>query len=110
MTAWKVKLHGKEIDTVFGHEGSSPEDVKRSLVNHDGYDSAIVVTKERKKSARASRPKKAKLSGSKAIGVVRDIVETLYPAADPDHEWSSDELEAIGGILHRAGLVPTGHQ
>jgi hypothetical protein len=53
MTAWKVKLHGREIDTVFGYEGQTAEDVKRSLVNHDGYDSAIVVTKKR-----AVRPRK----------------------------------------------------
>lgn len=29
---------------------------------------------------------------------------TLYPDGDMDHEWSSDELPAIAGILSDAGL------
>jgi hypothetical protein len=41
---WDVYLNGKWIDTVFDIE-TDPVEVKRSLVNHDGYDPGIVVKK-----------------------------------------------------------------
>ena len=47
MTAWDVYLNGKWIDTVFDMEKDADE-VKRSLINHDGYDWRIVVRKARK--------------------------------------------------------------
>lgn len=51
MQVFDIYLRGKEIDTVF--YGDSPkesaEDVKRSLVNHDGYNSNIVVRKRPQK-------------------------------------------------------------
>lgn len=40
---WDVFLRGKHIDTVFFDKDIPAEDVKRSLVNHDGYDPAIKV-------------------------------------------------------------------
>lgn len=43
---------GKLIDTVFDNE-KDPAEVKRSLVNHDGYDSNIRVTKVRKSTPKA---------------------------------------------------------
>ena len=46
--AYKVTHKGKEIDTIFYGSHQDPEDVKRSLVNHDGYHPDIKVTKERK--------------------------------------------------------------
>ena len=49
MQAFNVYLNGKKIGTVFYGDASreTPEDVKRSLVNHDGYDPSIVVKKAR---------------------------------------------------------------
>lgn len=49
MQAFNVYLSGKLIDTVFYSQSANetPEDVKRSLVNHDGYDSRIVVKRAR---------------------------------------------------------------
>lgn len=44
--SWKVSLHGKQIDTVFFTSDMTAEEVKRSLVNHDGYDPRIVVRKQ----------------------------------------------------------------
>ena len=41
--AWNVYLNGKLIDTVFFTPDMGADDVKRSLVNHDGYDSGITV-------------------------------------------------------------------
>ncbi len=40
---WNVYLRGKLIDTVFFDEDVTAEEVKRSLVNHDGYDAGIEV-------------------------------------------------------------------
>lgn len=49
MIAFNVYLRGKKIDTVFYADNSreTPEDVRRSLVEHDCYDPAIVVRRER---------------------------------------------------------------
>lgn len=51
MTAFNVYFKGRIIDTVFYSPNTkeTPSDVKRSLVEHDGYNSAIVVRKARKK-------------------------------------------------------------
>jgi hypothetical protein len=46
-TAFKVYLRGKEIDTVFQYDNATAADVKKSLINHDGYDSDITVKKRR---------------------------------------------------------------
>jgi hypothetical protein len=48
-TAYDVYLNNKLIDTVFQSGPSTPEEVKKSLINHDGYDPGIVVKKARKK-------------------------------------------------------------
>lgn len=53
MQAWDVVLNGEVIDTVFwnakadGGATITAEEVKDSLINHDGYDSRIVVRKGR---------------------------------------------------------------
>ena len=49
MKAYKVWLNKKHIDTVFWVENSDKEEVKHSLINHDGYDPSIEVTQERKR-------------------------------------------------------------
>lgn len=50
MTAFNVYKGRKLIDTVF-YSGNTEtaDDVKRSLINHDGYDADIRVTKARGK-------------------------------------------------------------
>lgn len=40
------------------------------------------------------------------VAIVEAIRETLYPNGDADHEWSTDELDAIAGILHDNDLTP----
>ena len=48
--AWKVYLNGKHVDTVFYDTSyRDAEEVKRSLVNHDGYHPGITVTMERRR-------------------------------------------------------------
>lgn len=61
MKAWDVILNGKCIDTVFWNERAdggakiTKEEVRESLINHDGYHPAIIVraTKSKHKSAPA---------------------------------------------------------
>lgn len=45
-----VYLQGKLIDTVFYPETDTEDDVKHSLISHDGYDSGIIVKKGRRKA------------------------------------------------------------
>lgn len=40
--AYNVYLHGRLIDTVFANYRDS-EEMRKSLINHDGYDPAILV-------------------------------------------------------------------
>lgn len=60
--AWNVYLNGKLIDTVFCAPSDDADDVKRSLVNHDGYDSGIVVKKRRVGKSMKKKSKVAKLA------------------------------------------------
>ena len=46
--AWNISLNRKRIDTVFYNPDIKKEDVKRSLIEHDGYDSGIKLNKSRK--------------------------------------------------------------
>lgn len=42
MPAYRVTLNGEEIDTVYDQE-TDPQEVRRSLVDHDGFDPGITV-------------------------------------------------------------------
>lgn len=53
-TAYDVFLNRKRIDTVFQSGKSDADEVKRSLVNHDGYDPDIVVRKARRRKVKAN--------------------------------------------------------
>lgn len=54
-SAYDVFLRGKKIDTVFQSDPSSADEVKRSLIEHDGYDPEIRVVKQRKRKPRTRR-------------------------------------------------------
>lgn len=41
--SWSIYLHGECVDVVWFDATMSAADVKRSLVNHDGYDPSIRV-------------------------------------------------------------------
>jgi hypothetical protein len=45
MIGWKVYLDGEQIDEVFYNEGITQEEVRISLIEHDGYDPNITVKK-----------------------------------------------------------------
>lgn len=54
MKAFNVYLDDKCIDTIFYADTATEtvDDVRRSLVNHDGYPSDIVVKRQRKERAK----------------------------------------------------------
>ena len=43
MNAWKITLNGHMIDMVFYNDDIDKEEVKRSLIDHDGYDPRINI-------------------------------------------------------------------
>ncbi len=45
--SWNVYLKGRIIDTVFFDSDCDMWYVKRALINHDGYNPAIIVRKAR---------------------------------------------------------------
>lgn len=49
MYAYTVTLNGIWVDKIFYTSNVDPDDVKSSLVTHDGYDPDIVVMRERKR-------------------------------------------------------------
>jgi hypothetical protein len=51
-TAYNVYLGTKHIDTVFQSGTSSADEVRRALIDHDGYDHRIRVTKARRNNPR----------------------------------------------------------
>lgn len=44
--AWSVYLHGRLIDTVFFTPSCDADYVRRSLIDHDGYNPAITVRRD----------------------------------------------------------------
>jgi hypothetical protein len=81
--AWNVYLRGKLIDTVFFTTDYTAEEVRRSLIDHDGYDSGITV--RRRAKPKTSNP--ATTSGTLAYraghrayysGYARDAALRLY--------------------------------
>ena len=43
MKAWNIYLNEKRIDTVFYNNEVTAEEVKRGLIEHDGFDSGIII-------------------------------------------------------------------
>lgn len=48
MNAWNVYLNGRYIDTVYYDKKYDNEDVRMSLINHDGYSHRITVRRKAK--------------------------------------------------------------
>lgn len=53
---FKVYLNKKHIDSVFYRHDTDTEDIKSSLINHDGYDANIRVIKARAKRQAKVKP------------------------------------------------------
>lgn len=47
MQGWAIYLYGKWLDTVFYDENMGESEVWSSLVNHDGFDTAIQIFRSR---------------------------------------------------------------
>jgi hypothetical protein len=77
--SFTVRLHGRPIDLVFYDADMSAEDVKRSLINHDGYDPAITVTKSRRKYTKANPPRRRR---KLTPGEARAFFDRMYQARE----------------------------
>jgi hypothetical protein len=83
--AFNVYLNGKLIDTVFYSASAKvdADEVRRSLINHDGYDSGIKVVR--------SRGKRNPLARQEAATVARAIRSHSKAAI---RDWDYEPLEA----------------
>lgn len=66
---WDVFLRGKKIDTVFSIPSDTADEVKRSLIQHDGYDRAITVKPSPESSNGVDE---AARRGKKPVGKIED--------------------------------------
>ncbi len=85
--AWDVFLNGKHIDTVFAN-GYNADEMKRSLINHDGYDPNIIVRLQR--NMRSSLKKKA--------------------TGEPDQDYDKAAYDQMVAQLEAAGFPGATHR
>ena len=69
MRAFNVYLNGKKIDTVFYGDSVSVdrEEVRRSLINHDGYEDAITVREDHGAKMSSYQPKTGAIGGKDVL-------------------------------------------
>jgi hypothetical protein len=100
MKAYKIFLGRKEIDKIFLSDKNtdSREEIKKSLVNHDGYDPAIRVVKEWDK----------KPAGSTVVGKegITDVIFRAIKSGDfkNDVEAFFPEIPETAGQPHKTVL------
>ena len=39
---------------------------------------------------------------------IGELLDIFYPNDDPDHEWGGDELDLLGGLFEKYGLIREG--
>jgi type III secretory pathway component EscV len=126
-TNWfTVKLNGKEIDSIQSTQ-TTAEEVKKSLIDHDGYDPDIVVTKDRVKKVLKEDDEHAEDEAShtvveyeeidsdiakicdyiitevKQLGV--GIQETKQGAGIFDRDWFKNEMKEINKKLTELNIM-----
>lgn len=107
--AWDVILDGEVIDTVFYDSDMGESEVKRSLVNHDGYDSSIklksrkaavakVKTPQLKRRPVAAVKKKASPDGMMYfdITIQDDFIESDKDSDDENEKERFEEFLQLG--------------
>jgi len=101
-TAWLVLLNGEQTDIVYFSDAMDADDVKHSLVNHDGYDPRITVKKRQRRKTHA--PDALAENASKAKLRYGDIVRVgpAYRMGDsPGHgrrisdEWTGGTYTVV---------------
>lgn len=97
--AYIVKLNGKEIDKVFRSTKETPEEVKKSLINHDGYDSGIEVEEE-------SEIKESELSLSPKS--FRTLYNCFIAESMINETVEIDETLEKNGLITEGKLTPAG--
>jgi hypothetical protein len=110
---WNVYLRGKRIDSVHYDGSMDADDVKRSLVNHDGYDSEITVRRAPKTklgSARGpARPSRKDLIAALGLPAEGHTRGSKY-AATTQEFWNKirhGESEAVKEARRQLGIKET---
>lgn len=95
-TAYDVFLKGKLIDTVFDSE-TDPAEVKRSLVDHDGFDANITVkkAKDKKKSVKEGKDTLYALY-TKKKGTEKWGIQFSGTRAECNDEWTDTKHDWEG--------------
>ena len=106
MRAFNVYLNGKHVDTVF-YTNHTADEVRRSLINHDGYDPAIVVRLDvtrRRPAPKADRERAARagayadVSLEAAWGVTASLARRLkfgFDSQEYKQALAEDMREAV---------------
>jgi len=93
---FRVYLNGEVSDTVYFDEGMSESEVKRSLIEHDGYDPRITVKKVEPR--RTGIPAEAYIENSGAFS--KDADHWFDPLAK-----DSKRVRDIGGVRELARIA-----
>ena len=103
--AWNVYLRGKLIDTVFYSASAkvTADEVYRSLVNHDGYDPGIRVSR--------ARSKKNPLTRREAGREIREIINAREMSVKAGRkigggqaaQWQDGYAHGVAGTVMRRG-------
>lgn len=85
MRAFDVYLHKRLIDTVFYGDSSvvNADEVRKSLIEHDGYDSSIVVRSHRPRKKRLQQNMHRRLASTRPHGLCATAGICMEHAQDP---------------------------
>lgn len=103
--AFKVFLGRKQIDTVFYSNKDTREDVRQSLINHDGYDPNIRVVKERPKPTQPV----TEYTDTDKDRIGQQIAALLDLKRDREHRdryattWGTKTNQGIFEVIRRIG-------
>ena len=90
MTAWDIIVAGSVVDTVFYDSDMDAETVRRSLIDHDGYDEGITVKHARPLGTPTPTRTRAELTDVQAL---REIVAWSVTSNAVDHVPGDTEQE-----------------
>jgi hypothetical protein len=104
MVWWKVSLNGEEIDNVpYAQSYRTAEEVKRSLVNHDGYDPNIVVERETPEPAYPYH----RLERETCVELLEAACIQCYDSEDAQTLQEAVKANVEDGTIDRADLPET---
>lgn len=110
LRTYKVFLNGKHIDTVFYVYNIDAEEVRRDLIDHDGFDEKITVTQESLKIVTKNGIITEAFLGDNGINGFKvflqgKLIDVVYAFSDMTKEEVRDGLVQHDGFDRRIQLV-----